>query len=144
MVFYSEDCTKCLQEDIKKQQEMVTLSKAMEDKLNAIKGQKMECGCGWNSIKLIWQSVGDNGDCEEIVKVMNKFKEDLQTSGTATVNIQYMPFDANKPLARYLLETFVLIILVWSYYHMMLQEYKYTLAKKTNMMIQQLKYQVIA
>jgi hypothetical protein len=79
---------------------MVTLSKAMEDKLNAIKGQKMECGCGWNSIKLIWQSVGDNGDCEEIVKVMNKFKEDLQTSGTATVKIQYMPFDTNKPLGR--------------------------------------------
>ena len=98
--FYSEDCTKCLQEDIKKQQEMVTLSKAMEDKLNAIKGQKMECGCGWNSIKLIWQSVGDNGDCEEIVKVMNKFKEDLQTSGTATVKIQYMPFDTNKPLGQ--------------------------------------------
>jgi hypothetical protein len=104
----------------------------------------MECGCGWNSIKLIWQSVGDNGDCEEIVKVMNKFKEDLQTSGTATVNIQYMPLMPTNPLARYLLETFVLIILVWSYYHMMLQEYKYTLAKKTNMMIQQLKYQVIA
>ena len=99
-IFYDDDCKKCLEEDKKRQQEMAKLAKAFEEKLKAIKGKKMECGCGWNSIKLIWQSTGDNGNCEEIIAVMNKFKEDLQSTGSANVSLQYLPFDANKPIGQ--------------------------------------------
>jgi hypothetical protein len=99
-IFYDDDCKKCLEDDKKRQQEMAKLAKALEEKLKAIKDKKMECGCGWRSIKLIWQSMGDNGNCEEIIAVMNKFKEDLQSTGSANVSLQYLPFDANKPIGQ--------------------------------------------
>ncbi len=68
-IFYDDDCKKCLEEDKKRQQEMAKLAKAFEEKLKAIKGKKMECGCGWSSIKSFMQDLGTSDkNCELVIQ----------------------------------------------------------------------------
>ncbi len=86
-IFYDDDCKKCLEEDKKRQQEMAKLAKAFEEKLKAIKGKKMECGCGWNGLKSIWQSLAANGECEEIATKMNQMREDFKSSLYANIEV---------------------------------------------------------
>jgi hypothetical protein len=95
-----EDCKKCLEEQKKKQEQAALLAKAFENKFASMKNQKMDCGCGWNSIVLAIQSFGDNGDCEEIVSIMNKAKADLSKIGSADFSVNNLFFDENKPTGQ--------------------------------------------
>jgi predicted chitinase/archaellum component FlaC len=92
-----EDCQKCLEEQKKKQEQAALVAKAFSDKFESVKNKKMECGCGWNSIVLAIQSFGDNGDCEEIVKLMNDAKKALSNNGFAELSVNTLPFDENTP-----------------------------------------------
>ena len=85
-IFYDDDCKKCLEEDKKRQQEMAKLAKALEEKLKAIKGKKMECGCfKWGTIL---KDLGtDDKDCEEIAAKMNQMREDLKSSLYANIEV---------------------------------------------------------
>jgi predicted chitinase len=94
--FYGDDCKKCLEEQKEKQAKLALAAKKMEDLLKS----EMVCGCSWNSISSILQSVGDNGDCEEIAKLMNQVKKDLSESGFATAKINYLVSDENKPIGQ--------------------------------------------
>jgi hypothetical protein len=95
-----EDCKKCLEEQKKKQEQAALIAKAFSNKFESMKNKKMECGCGWNSIVLAIQSFGDNGDCEEIVSIMNKAKSDLSNIGSADFSVKNLLFDENKPTGQ--------------------------------------------
>ena len=94
--FYGDDCKKCLEEQKEKQAKLALAAKKMEEILNS----EMVCGCSWTSISSIFQSAGDNGNCEEIAKLMNQVKKDLKESGFATAQIAYLVSDENKPIGQ--------------------------------------------
>jgi predicted chitinase len=85
-ILYDDDCKKCLEEDKKRQQEMAKLAKAFEEKLKAIKGKKMECGCfKWGTIL---KDLGtDDKDCDEIAAKMNQMREDFKSSLYAIIEV---------------------------------------------------------
>jgi hypothetical protein len=85
-IFYDDNCKKCLEDDKKRQQEMAKLAKALEEKLKAIKGKKMECGCfKWGTIL---KDLGtDDKDCEEIAAKMNQMREYLKSSLYANIEV---------------------------------------------------------
>ncbi len=85
-IFYDDDCKKCLEEDKKRQQEMAKLAKAFEEKLKAIKGKKMECGCfKWGTI--LRDLGADDKDCEEIAAKMNQMREDFKSNLYASIEV---------------------------------------------------------
>jgi predicted chitinase len=78
-ILYDDDCKKCLEEDKKRQQEMAKLAKAFEEKLKAIKGKKMECGCGWSSIKSFMQDLGTSDkNCELVIQYLTQLKTNFE------------------------------------------------------------------
>ncbi|CAN1537589.1 chitinase_GH19 domain containing protein [Spirosomataceae bacterium] len=95
-----EDCKKCLEEQKKKQEQAALLAVAFQKKYSSIKNKTMDCGCGFNSFSLILQSIGDNGDCDEIVKLMNDAKKALSNNGFAKLSVNTLPFDENTPMGQ--------------------------------------------